>query len=67
MYLKEILEKVVETWRIPPELVDGHKDITYFQVSRHNVRIHAKRDPKKNWLQMRYCITREEVQWAMKD
>jgi len=23
-------------------------------------------DPKKNWLQMRYCITGEEFQWFMK-
>jgi hypothetical protein len=27
----------------------------------------AKRDPKKEWLQLRYCVTGEEVQWAMKD
>jgi hypothetical protein len=36
-------------------------------VSGHNVWIQEKKDPKKNWLQMRYCVTREEVQWAMKD
>jgi hypothetical protein len=54
-YFEEIHEKVVETWRIPPEVVEEHKDIPNFQVSRHNVWIQAKRDPKKNWLQMRYC------------
>jgi hypothetical protein len=58
---------VVETWRIPPEVVEEHKDISDFHVSRHTVWIHAKRDPKKNWLEMRYCITGEEVQSAMKD
>jgi hypothetical protein len=29
--------------------------------------IQAKRDPKKELLQLRYCVTGEEVQWAMKD
>jgi hypothetical protein len=67
MYFDEIQEKVVETWRIPPEVVEEHKHIANFQVSRHNVWIQEKRDPKKNWLQMRYCVTGEEVQWAMKD
>jgi hypothetical protein len=29
--------------------------------------IQAKRDPKKEWLLLRYCVTGEEVQWTMKD
>jgi hypothetical protein len=28
--------------------------------------IHAKRDPAKERLQMRYCATAEEVEWVMK-
>jgi hypothetical protein len=36
-YFEEIHEKVVETWRIPPEVVEEHKDIPNFQVSRNNV------------------------------
>jgi hypothetical protein len=29
--------------------------------------IQEKRDPKKEWLQLRYCVTGEQVQWAIKD
>jgi hypothetical protein len=47
--------------------VEEHKNIENFQVSRHNVWIHEKRDPKNNRLQMKYHITGEEVQWVMKD
>jgi hypothetical protein len=46
-YFEEIQEKVVETWRIPPEVVEEHKDIENFQVSRHNVWIQAKKGPKE--------------------
>jgi hypothetical protein len=57
MYFDEMQEKVAETWRIPPEVVEEHKNIANFQVSRHNMWIQAKMDPNKNWLQMRYCVT----------
>jgi hypothetical protein len=67
LHFEEIQEKVVETWRIPLEVVEENKEITIFQVSRHNVCIQEKRNPKNNYLQMRYCITGEEVQWAMKE
>jgi hypothetical protein len=50
IYLEEIKEKVAKSWRILPEVVEEHKDIIYFQVSRNNVWIQAKWDPKKNWL-----------------
>jgi hypothetical protein len=29
--------------------------------------IQAKRDPTKEWLQLRHYVTGEEVKWAMKD
>jgi hypothetical protein len=66
-YLEEIQEKVAETWRIPPEVVEEYKKIANFKASRHNMWIQEKRDPEKEWLQMRYCVTVEEVQWEMKD
>jgi hypothetical protein len=56
-----------ETWRIPPEVVEEYKKIANFKASRHNMWIQEKRDPEKEWLQMRYCVTIEEVQWEMKD
>jgi hypothetical protein len=53
MYLDEMQEKVVDTWRIPPEVVEKHHIITNFNSSRHNMWIQGKRDPKKEWLQLR--------------
>ena len=50
MYLEEIQEKVEDAWRIPPEVVEEHKNIANFQESRYNVWIQAKKDPKTNWL-----------------
>jgi hypothetical protein len=67
MYFDEMKENIANTWRIPPEVVEEHQGVENFKASRHNMWIKAKRDPKKNWLQMRYCVTTEEVQWAMKD
>jgi hypothetical protein len=58
---------VAETWRIQPEVVEEYKNIAKFKTSRHNMWIEEKKDPWKEWLQMRYCITAEEVQWEMKD
>jgi hypothetical protein len=57
---------VAKTWRKPLEVVEEHKNIENFQVSRHNVWIQDKRDPKKNWLHMRHCLTGEEFQWVLK-
>jgi hypothetical protein len=50
MYFEEIHENVVETWRITPKVVEEHKHIAKFQVSRNNVWIQEKIDPEKNWL-----------------
>jgi hypothetical protein len=47
-------------------VVEEHQVVENFKASRHNMWIQQKRYPKKNWLQMRYCVTGEEVQWAMK-
>jgi hypothetical protein len=52
-------EKIENTWRISPEVVKEHEAITKFKASRHNTWIQAKRDPKKTWLGMHYCITIE--------
>jgi hypothetical protein len=37
MYFDEMQEKVAETWRIPPKVAEEHKNISNFQVSRHNM------------------------------
>ena len=65
MYINEIQEKITETWRISPKLVKENEGIEKFKASRHNIWIQARRDPKKKWLKMHYCITKEEVQWVI--
>jgi hypothetical protein len=57
---------VAKTWRKPLEVVEEHKNIENFQVSKHNVWIQDKRDPKNNWFHMRHCLTGEEFQWVLK-
>jgi len=65
MYLEEMQENIVDTWRISPEVVKENEGIENFKASRHNMWIQARRDPKKKWLKMHYCITKEEVQWVI--
>jgi hypothetical protein len=65
MYIQEMQEKIANTWRISPEVVKEHEGIANFKASRHNTWIQARRDPKKTWLKMHYCITTEEVQWVL--
>jgi hypothetical protein len=36
-YLEEIQEKVDETWRILPEVVEEYNNIANFKASRHNM------------------------------
>jgi hypothetical protein len=61
MLYDEMQEKLTNTWRIPPEIVRENQGITNFQDSKHNIWIQAKRDPKKERLQLRYCVTEEEL------
>jgi hypothetical protein len=49
------------------EVVQESEGIARFKASRHHMWIQATRDPKKKWLEMQYCITREEVDWIIKD
>jgi hypothetical protein len=43
------------------------QDIAKFKVSMHNMWIQACRDPGKEWLQLRYCIMKEDIEMAMRD
>jgi hypothetical protein len=44
-------------WRIQIEVVEENEGIANFKASRHHMWIHARRDPKKKWLEIRYCTT----------
>jgi hypothetical protein len=67
MYLNEMKEKIASSWRITLEVVTQYQGIAKFKATRHNMWIQACRDPKKEWLQLRYCVNTEEVDWAIKD
>jgi hypothetical protein len=49
------------------EVVQETKGISRFKASRHHMCIQAARDSKKEWLEMKYCVTREEIDWIIKD
>jgi hypothetical protein len=65
MYIKEMQEKIADTWRISPKVVKEHEEIANFKASRHNIWVQAIRYPKKTWLRMHYCITTKEFQWVL--
>jgi hypothetical protein len=49
------------------EVVQEIEGIARFKESRHHMWIQTARDPKKAWLEMQYCITKEEVDWIVKE
>jgi hypothetical protein len=65
MYLAEMQEKIEDTWRISPKVVKEHEGIAKFKAYRNNIWIQSKRDPKKTWLKMEYCIIAKEFQWVI--
>jgi hypothetical protein len=67
MFLEDMQQKTTNVWRIPIEVVQENEGIANFKASRHHLWIQARRDPKKKWLEMRYCTSREEVDWIVKD
>jgi hypothetical protein len=48
MYYDEMQEKIANTWRIPPEVVEEHQSIDNFKASRHNMWIQPKGIPRRN-------------------
>jgi hypothetical protein len=67
MFLEDMQQKTTNVWRIPIEVVQENEGISRFKASKHHMWIQATRDPKKKWLEMQYCISREEVDWIVKD
>jgi hypothetical protein len=66
-YYNDLQESISNTWRITPEVVAQYRDITNFKVTRHTVWIQARRDTKREWIQLRYCIKEEDVDMDIKD
>jgi hypothetical protein len=66
-YYNDLQEIISNTWRITPEVVAQYRDIASFKATRHTIWIQARKDPKKECLQLRYCIKEEDVEMAIKD
>jgi hypothetical protein len=49
------------------EVVQERERTTKFKASKHHMWIQATRDPKKAWIVMQFCITKEDVDWIIKD
>jgi hypothetical protein len=61
MLLEEIQQHTVNVWCIPMEVVQEIDGITNFEASKHHMWIQEARDPRKEWIEMQYCVTKEEV------
>jgi hypothetical protein len=48
-------------------VVAQYKEIANFKETTHKMWIQACKDPRKEWLQLRYCITEEDVEMTMRD
>jgi len=65
--LEEIKQHITNVWCIPMGVVQESEGIARFKASMHHMWIQAARDPKKEWLEMQYCVTREEIDWIVKE
>jgi hypothetical protein len=48
-------------------VVAQFREISNFKATRNNMWIQVRRDPRKEWLKLRYCVTKEDVEMAMRD
>jgi hypothetical protein len=66
-FLEDIQQCTTNIWCIPMEVVQKSEGISHFMLFGHHMWIQDVRDPKKEWLEMQYYITREEFDWIIKD
>jgi hypothetical protein len=66
-YLTEIQNNVTETWRISPETVQEYGQDSQFCASRHNMWLQEKKDPTKEWLQLKYCVTMQDIHMEVQE
>jgi hypothetical protein len=62
IYLIEIQNRVANTWRIPIETVQEFGKIVNIQALCQNMWLQEKRDPTKEWLQLKYCVTMKYIE-----
>jgi hypothetical protein len=66
-YLTKIQNRLADTWRISPETVQEFGQIANFQASRHNMWLQAKKDPAKEWLQLKYCMMMQDIHMEVQE
>jgi hypothetical protein len=67
MLLEEIQQCTTNVWCIPVEVIHKNEGMARSKASKHHMWIQAVRDPKKSWLEMQYCVTKEEIDWIIRD
>jgi hypothetical protein len=67
IYLTNIQNRFIDTWRIPIEIVQGFGKIANFQASCHNMWLQAKRGLAKEWLQLKYCVTIHDIHMEVQE
>jgi hypothetical protein len=58
---------VADTWRISPETVEEYGHIENFHASHHNMWLWEKKDPIKEWLQLKYCVTMQDIHMEVQE
>jgi hypothetical protein len=66
-YLHDLQETITNIWRITPQAIANYQGIANFKATRHVMWIQVWKDPNKQWLQLRYCITEGDIEMAIKD
>jgi len=60
-YYNDLQEIIANTWWIMPKVVTQYRDIANFKATMHTIWIQARKDPEKEWIQLRYCVKEEDV------
>jgi hypothetical protein len=60
-YLAKIQNNLEDTWRISQKIVKEFGQIINFQASCHNMWVQKKKDPTKECLQLKFCVTMHEI------
>jgi hypothetical protein len=60
-YFAEMQDLIADTWPITPKIVQDFGQVSNFRATRHSLWVQEKADKAKEWLQLSYCITQEEI------
>jgi hypothetical protein len=67
LYLTKIQNKLAYMWRIPTETVQEFAQIVNFQALRHSMWLQEKMDPTKEWLQLKYYMTMQDIHMEVQE